>query len=53
MNPTLISRAFEEGVKAALKFFQGSGGQKTLTEGAETVMKNMAKAVKVAKQVRK
>ena len=53
MNLTLISQAFEEGVKSALKFFQGAGGRKALSEHAEAVIKNMDKAAKAAKRVGK
>ena len=53
MSLESIGRAFEEGVKAALKFFQGDGGPKALAKGGETVRKNMSKVAKAAKQVSK
>jgi len=53
MSTSLIAKAFEQGVKAALKFFQGSGGHKSAAKSAETVMRNMEKAVRAAKKVRK
>lgn len=53
MNIALVKRAFEEGVKAALKFFQSPTTRDAAAKAAETVMKNMDKAVKVAKKVKK
>ena len=53
MNLNLVAKAFEEGVKAALKFFQSPGGRQAAAKAAETVMKNMRKAAKSAKLIRK
>ena len=36
-------KAFEVGVKEALKFFKSDGGRKSFVKAAEKVMKTMAK----------
>jgi hypothetical protein len=49
----MIARAFEEGVKAALKFFQSPGTREALARAADTVMKNMKRAASAARKVKK
>lgn len=49
----LVTKAFGEGVKAALKFFQSPATREAAAKAAEAVMKNMTKAVKLAKRVKK
>ena len=53
MATNLISKAFEEGVKAALKLFQGPVDPKTLARSAEKVMKSLQRAVHAATRVAK
>jgi hypothetical protein len=49
----MIARAFEEGVKAALRFLQSPGTREALAKAADTVMKNMKKAATAARKVKK
>lgn len=46
-------KAFEEGVKAALKFFRSPRGLDQLAKGAETVMKNLKNAARKASRLRR
>jgi len=49
----MIGRAFEEGVKAALKFFKSPATREALAKAAETVMKNMKRAANAARKVKR
>ncbi|MFO0575763.1 MAG: hypothetical protein U1A78_17335 [Polyangia bacterium] len=53
MATDLISKAFEAGVKAALKLFQSNVGTKELAQSAEKVMKTMTRAVETANKIPK
>jgi hypothetical protein len=41
-------KAFEAGVKAAIKYFKGPGGRKELAKAAEQVQKSLGPTVKDA-----
>jgi hypothetical protein len=43
----MLGKAFEEGVKAALKFFSKPATRETLAKSAEQVRRNLARAAKL------
>jgi hypothetical protein len=49
----MIAKAFEEGVKAALKFFQNPRTIENLAKAADAVRKNLTKAAKLAAKAKR
>ena len=49
----LVVKAFEEGVKAALRAVQSPEVRQGLAKAAQTVIRNMNRAVKAASKVKK
>lgn len=47
----MIGKAFEEGVKAALKFFQNPRTVESLARAADVLRKNLKRAVTIATKV--